>query len=125
MPRTSTCCAPSGASSDAQNAQTERVGGNHRGLIALNAGLIVALGALTLGHSGSSASGQPAGRAVGDYLMVSGRLQGLPEDAIYIIDKNNRELVALRWDSSRKALTTVDALSFREPTGRGSEGRPR
>lgn len=79
-----------------------------RGLIAINAALLVALAAVTFGPT---AEAQRAGRGRGEYTMVSGRMQGSPEAAIYIIDSSNLELVAVRWNRSRKQL---DGIGFRD-----------
>lgn len=73
-------------------------------LIALNAALLVVLGAVVLTPP---ASGQGAGgstRARGSYTMVGGRIIGTPEAAIYIVDGVNQELIAAKWDRTRKAL---------------------
>ena len=90
-----------------------RTPGRHTGLLALNGVLIVALGAVTLlpaseaGAQRSTAPGADIRRARGDYTMVSGQFQGLAESGIYIIDAANQELVAVRWDRSRRNLAPI------------------
>lgn len=79
-----------------------------RALIALNAALVCALAVVTLAPA---AEAQRGGRGRGEYTMVSGRMQGTPEAAIYIIDANNLELVAVKWNRSRKQL---DGVGFRD-----------
>ncbi|MFM9957475.1 MAG: hypothetical protein ACKVZJ_05335 [Phycisphaerales bacterium] len=74
-------------------------------LIALNATLLCVLGAVVLtppavGQGGAAG----ADRARGSYTMVGGRIIGAPEAAIYIVDGVNQELIAARWDRTRKAL---------------------
>lgn len=55
---------------------------------------------------------QQATRARGQYTMVSGEIQGGGDaSAIYITDSVNQEMVALRWNNSRKEL---DGLGFRD-----------
>jgi hypothetical protein len=92
----------------------------HRSLIALN---MVLLGLLALVTLAPGAGAQPGGaggagntpgqrpRAHGQYGVVGGRYQGGVEAAMYIVDSANEELLALRWDRSRKALS---ALGYRD-----------
>ena len=90
------------------------------GLVALN---IVLLGALALVTIAPSASAQ-RDRARGDYTMVSGRIQGSVESAIYIVDANNLELVAVRWDRSRRNLAPIGYRSLAQDFGRvDAQGR--
>ncbi len=74
-------------------------------LIAVNGVLLLVLGAVVLTPP---AVGQGAGagleRARGSYTMVGGRILGSPEAAIYIVDGANQELIAAKWDRTRKAL---------------------
>lgn len=80
------------------------------GLLALNGALIAALTVVTFAPI---AEGQRTPRrARGDYTMVAGQVQGMSEAAIYIIDSNNAELVAVRWDQSRKQLQPVGYRNF-------------
>ncbi len=89
----------------AHHAQT--IHSRYRGLIALN---IVAVALLCLVTFAQSATGQPSRvRVAGDYTMVSGQLQGRSEDAVYIIDARNREMLVLVWDRSQKNLSPVGA----------------
>lgn len=81
-----------------------------RGLIALNASLLVALGFITLATQ-AGAQNQPNTRVRGEYTMVAGDMQGGNSSAIYIIDSANQELIGLRWDESRKSLM---GLGFRD-----------
>lgn len=75
-------------------------------LIAVNAVLLVVLGAvvLTPPAAGQPGAGSGADRARGSYTMVGGRILGSPEAAIYIVDGANQELIAAKWDRTRKAL---------------------
>ncbi len=90
---------------------------SYSGLIALNIALLVALAFVTF-SSGATAQDEAA-RSRGEYTMVAGRIQGSAEDAIYIIDSSNQEMLALRWDNSRKRLDGLDYASFRRQGGGG------
>jgi hypothetical protein len=75
-------------------------------LIAVNAALLVILGAVSI------ATAQPGNRARGDYAMVGGEIMGGGGgNAVYILDASNQELIAVKWDTSRKVL---DGIGFRD-----------
>ncbi|MEM1424627.1 MAG: hypothetical protein AAGH64_11575 [Planctomycetota bacterium] len=74
-------------------------------LIALNAGLLLLLGAVTLAPMTQA---QAVRRAPGEYTMVSSRPQGANEDALHIVDAVNMELVSLRYDIGAKELKFID-----------------
>lgn len=75
-------------------------------LVALNAALLAILAIVTLAPP-LVASGQQATRARGRYTMVGGEIQGGNSNAIYVLDAANQEMVALRWDDSRKTLLGI------------------
>ncbi len=75
------------------------------GLLIVNVALLLALGMVVL-SSRAGAEGQP-GRPRGEYVMVSGRVQGAPSNAIYILDTVNQELLAVRWNAGNKRLVGV------------------
>jgi len=77
-----------------------------RGLLMLNAVLVVCLAAVTFS---SSVDAQQEGvrRAPGDYTMVDGEVQGQTAAAIYIVDSTNQEVVAVFWDQSRHRLQPI------------------
>lgn len=77
----------------------------HGGLIALNAALLAMLMLVTLAP-GAWAQAKPK-RPKGQYVMVDGKIQGVAEAAIYVFDTANQEMLALRWDRSRKVLQTL------------------
>jgi hypothetical protein len=77
-----------------------------RGLVALNVVLLMVLAAITLAPS-SIAQKQPAGRARGEYSMVSGKFTGGNSHAIYVFDANNQELLAMAWNQTSKGLEAV------------------
>ena len=77
---------------------------SHKGLIALNAALLGALALVTLAPG---AEAQRQKRLAGQYAMLDGKIQGSQEAAVYVFDSANFELLALRWDRSRKVLNTL------------------
>jgi hypothetical protein len=80
------------------------------GLIALNAVLLAALGVVSFAPS---AQAQRGARARGEYTMVSGRVTGSSNHAIYVIDSANQEMIALTWNQTRKGL---EGLGYRDLT---------
>lgn len=83
-----------------------------RALVALNAALLLALAGVTLAPGAlAQRSSDPAQRGRGEYTMVDAEIQGVTSSGIFIVDGQNRELVALSWDQSRKVL---DILGYRD-----------
>lgn len=80
-----------------------------KGLVYLNAGLLLLLGAVTLAPSSLAQRG--GARARGDYAMVSGKITGSSSHAVFIVDSANQEMVAVRWNESTKGL---DAIGYRD-----------
>lgn len=97
--------------------------GQLQGLIALNVVLLAALAAVTLGPTAFAQQGRAA-RAAGDYSMVNGRAQGITESVVYVVDGINRDLVAIKWDRSRKGWEGLGYASLTEDAQRGGR-RPR
>jgi len=87
-----------------------------RGLIALNAALLLVLGLVTLGPRAGAQSA--IARAPGNYTMVGGRINGGNSNAVWIIDGTNQELIAVRWDTSRSTLT---GIGFRDIVADGND----
>jgi len=84
------------------------------GLIALNGILLAVLAAVSFGPGAPDASAEQArSRPRGYYTMVSAKAQGIPESAIIVVDSTNQQLVATRWDRSRR---TLSGLGFRDLT---------
>lgn len=96
---------------------------SYKGLITLNVLLIVALVLVSIGPSDSSA--QNANRARGQYSALSMTIPGSVSDAIAIVDANNQEIVALRWDASRRSLAGIDYVSLQLPEGASGGGTRR
>lgn len=78
-------------------------GKGRRSAVAANVVLSALLGVLVLrSWSPSPAAAQNAGRARGEYTMVSGRTGSGSAHALYVVDGANSELVVFRWDQTRK-----------------------
>ena len=82
-------------------------------LIGLNGALLLVLCVVVWTPEAGGQGG--ANRARGSYTMVGGRIVGSAESAVYIVDAANQELIATRWDRTRKALRGLgyQALSAR------------
>ncbi|XVJ60935.1 MAG: hypothetical protein HEQ23_16715 [Tepidisphaera sp.] len=76
--------------------------------------LIAINGVLALLVAGAFATAQPAAqpRLRGEYTMVAGRTSASGKDAIYILDVTNREIIALRWENSRRSLVGIGYRSL-------------
>lgn len=94
---------------------------SYRGLITLNVLLIVALVLVSIGPAESSA--QNANRARGQYTALGMKITGSVSDAIAIFDANNEEIVALRWDASRRSLVGIDYASLQQASNSGGGTR--
>ena len=71
-----------------------------KGLVLLNGLLLLGLAAVSFGPA---AAAQFA-RYRGDYTMVSGRANGSTPYILYVVDQNSRELVAIRYDTSKRVV---------------------
>lgn len=79
-------------------------------LIGLNIALLLMLGVVTILTSvdaGAQPGATAAPRPRGEYTVVSGRYQGGTNNAIYVLDSANQELMALSWDKSRNELEVI------------------
>jgi hypothetical protein len=82
---------------------------HRQGLIALNLALLTILAIMTFSPL---ATGQPTQvRARGQYSMVAGEITGGTPHVVYVTDANNREMIAIRWNNSRR---TLDGIGFRD-----------
>lgn len=83
-----------------------------RALLALNAGLLLALGAVSLAPRAEAQKvSDAARRGRGQYTMVDADFQGVSSAGVIVVDARNREMIALTWDQSRK---TLDTLAYRD-----------
>lgn len=94
----------------------------YAGLLALNAALVAALAFVSFSPQADAQSASRRPR--GEYTMVAGQVQGISESAIYVVDSTNQEILAMRWDRSRKALGGIGYRNMAVDSGR-PEGRGR
>lgn len=96
-----------------------RVGGGGGGDVA---GLLRAVESAALAQGAGGAAQPSPTRAVGNYVFVSGTVNGSPQEIVYVIDAVNREMVALRWGRNG---SRVDILGFRDlfMDGDAAQGR--
>lgn len=84
---------------------------SNKHLLALNGVLVVALALVTFAPGAEGRQTAARSRAPGQYAMVSARIQGASDDAIFIVDSANEEMIAIRWDRSRRA---IDGVGYRD-----------
>lgn len=95
------------ASAEPTPASSRRTGGRAiRVLVAVNAALVLALGAVMLAPN-ATAQQQTPSRAAGQYMLVGGSVRSGNTNAVYVIDTANREMVALRWIDGRNILEGI------------------
>lgn len=87
-------------------------GRSKKHLLALNGLLVVVLALVTFapGAEGRQAAAARS-RAPGQYAIISVQFQGATDRAMFIADAANEQLIALRWDRSRRSL---DGIGFRD-----------
>lgn len=78
-------------------------------LVALNAGLLLALGAVTFAPEAEAQSRTQ--RARGSYSMVGGEIKTGNANAVWIIDAANQEMICIRWNLSRSEF---DGIGYRD-----------
>ena len=83
----------------------------HKGLVALNAGLLVVLVGVAVAPPAWAQNNKGAGRPRGDYAMIAGQILGAEEAGLYIIDSANQEMACLQFDRTRQAMKF---LGFRD-----------
>ena len=101
-----------GAGCDATAGSLQRPvhrGGKLRGLLAINAALLMVMAIVTFAPS----AGAQAGRARGEYLMVSGYINGSEPQVVFIVDAINQQMVAVRYRQDLKVLEGVSARNLR------------
>lgn len=77
-------------------------------LVALNLALLIVLALVAFAPaSGRAIAQQAQQRGRGDYTMIGSEFQGGNANAIVILDAANREMIALRWNDSRKELEGI------------------
>lgn len=96
------------------------------GLITLNVALGLAAMVLwmipTPGNAQPRSTGAAPPRAIGQYTMVSGKLNTGNAQGVYIVDSANQELIGVKWDTSRKGLVPLGYRNLindrKAPSGR-------
>lgn len=91
-----------------------------RSLVALNAALIAALAVVTLAPAAGGQQPAAGARARSQYTMLSGRIQGSTEAAIFIYDAGNLELIAVTYERSRRGLQPIGFRDVNADSGRGA-----
>lgn len=81
-------------------------------LLTLN-GLLLALLVLVTVVPEPTAGAQNQSRARGEYTAVAGEIRGGNSSAIYIVDSNNQELIAVRYNAGRRQL---EGIGYRDLT---------
>ena len=94
----------------------------HRGLLALNALLILAL--LVVTFAPAARAQQRASRPRGEYTMVPARALGFTEASVWIVDASNQEMIVMRYDRSAKQLRFLGYRSLEvDAKAAGRRGR--
>jgi hypothetical protein len=88
-------------------------------LLALNAALLLVMAAVTF----APAAGAQAGRARGEYLMVSGYINGSEPQLVYIVDGINQQMVAVRYRQDLRVLEGVSARNLRADSAEIAAGQ--
>ncbi|MBM4105508.1 MAG: hypothetical protein FJ257_04330 [Phycisphaerae bacterium] len=74
-------------------------------LLALNVALLLALGVVLWAPRATAQS-----RPRGDYLMVSGEVNGASGQVLWVLDQTHEELVAIMWN---QPTTTFVGIGYR------------
>ncbi len=92
---------------------------NHRALLVLNGTLLGVLGLAALAPlSGAGAQPDTNRRGRGNYTMVGGEYTGGSSNAIFIVDAQNQEMVAVFWSQSQKTLMPLGYRDLAEDARR-------
>lgn len=92
---------------------------HHRALIMLNASLLGVLGLAALAPIGGVAAQPDANkRGRGNYTMVGGKYTGGSSNAIYIVDAQNQEMVAVYWSQGQRTLLPLGYRDLAEDARR-------
>lgn len=92
-----------------------------RGLLVLNAALLVLLAVVTFAPMADAQQG----RAVGDYTMVAGGVNGSLGSVVYIVDAINQEMIAVTFDPSTRRLEGVGYRNLAVDANEWLRGRAR
>lgn len=78
-----------------------------RRLLALNAALLALLVTVSVAPDADAQARAQPSRARGEYTMVGGKISGGNSNAVFVVDAANREMITLRWDSSRRQMLGI------------------
>lgn len=85
----------------------------------LNASLVGVLGLAVLAPlGGAGAQPDASKRGRGNYTMVGGEYTGGSSNAIFIVDAQNQEMVAVFWSQSKKTLLPLGYRDLAEDARR-------
>ena len=91
-------------------------------LVTLNVVLLVALAVTLL--LPPAASGQPAGRGRGEYVMIAGEVGGRQgQQVVYIIETKSQKMAAVIFNSADKSLTVLDTRDLAKDISAATGGR--
>jgi hypothetical protein len=87
--------------------------------------MTLAAAAVSCGLAAGFALAQAAApaRAAGQYTMVGGRTEGATAKVVYIIDSQNKELLAVRWNQGQNRLDGIGYRSIAQDAD--AQGRSR
>ncbi len=95
-------------------------------LIALNVTLLTLVAIVTFAPMTSASSAQVSNtRPRGEYSMVGGQITGGTPSVVYIVDSNNDEMVALRWNNGRSLLEPIGFRDLAADAKVQNQGGPR
>ena len=92
-----------------------------RGLIALNAALLLVLGAVTFAPNADAQN-----RVRGTYVMTAGGANGAISSVLYVVDTTNQEMIAVTYEPSQKQIIGIgyrDLVADRARLARGADPR--
>lgn len=99
---------------------SSRAAANRRGLIVLNAVLLLVLAGVTFG--GRAAEAQA--RVPGQYTMVAGGVAGSQSSAVYIADVRNRLLIGVAFDINARQLAPIGTVNLGRDVATAVNRRP-
>ncbi len=83
-------------------------------------GLNLLLAAIVVARSVPINSAQAQARRPSEYLMIPGRVNGLPYTVVYVVDTTNGSLGAMAYDDSRKRMETMASIDLNRIYSGGS-----
>ena len=97
-------------------------------LIILNAVLLATFIGRVTPHNVATAAEPMQSRRMGDYLTLSGEVEGGPAGVVYILDTSNDLLGAMAYDDTRNTIETMPTINLKRifeqpivPAGKGGK----